>query len=173
MSSDDQSSADSADDEAVRTVLRGWANDAGWNEFDFLTHGSHATVIKPRHGSRIAVLAGALLSGVVTQSWSRDTRESWRDSLTHSLTSIRARFERLWGWAYRFEAYTPAAKRVRGYYALPLLWRDRVIGWGNLAVEGGRLSARFGYVEGRAPREAVFRRELEAEMGRMRAFLGC
>ena len=23
----------------------------------------------------------------------------------------RDRFERLWGWAYRFEAYTPAAKR--------------------------------------------------------------
>ena len=50
----------------------------------------------------------------------------------------RRRFEILWGWAYRFEAYTPAAKRTLGYYALPLLWRDRVIGWGNLAVrEGG------------------------------------
>ena len=45
----------------------------------------------------------------------------------------RARFERLWGWVYRFEAYTPALKRKRGYYALPLLWRDRVIGWSNLS----------------------------------------
>jgi len=36
----------------------------------------------------------------------------------------RRRFEMFWAWAYRFEAYTPAAKRVRGYYALPLLWRD-------------------------------------------------
>jgi uncharacterized protein YcaQ len=34
----------------------------------------------------------------------------------------RDRFEMLWGWAYRFEAYTPAAKRKLGYYALPLLW---------------------------------------------------
>ena len=85
----------------------------------------------------------------------------------------RARFERLWGWAYRFEAYTPAAKRVRGYYALPLLWRDRVIGWGNLAVEAGVLGADFGFVAGRAPRDAVFRRELDAEMQRMREFLGC
>ncbi|EWS60580.1 hypothetical protein Y695_04569 [Hydrogenophaga sp. T4] len=41
----------------------------------------------------------------------------------------RDRFERLWDWAYRFEAYTPPAKRVRGYYAMPLLWRDQVIGW--------------------------------------------
>lgn len=36
----------------------------------------------------------------------------------------RRRFELLWGWPYRFEAYTPPAKRKLGYYALPLLWRD-------------------------------------------------
>ena len=51
----------------------------------------------------------------------------------------RARFARLWGWEYRFEAYTPPAKRQRGYYALPLLWRDRVIGWANLSVKNGEL----------------------------------
>ena len=45
----------------------------------------------------------------------------------------RRRFEHLWGWAYRFEAYTPEAKRQFGYYAMPLLWGDRVIGWVNLA----------------------------------------
>src|SRR5262249_8069216 len=38
----------------------------------------------------------------------------------------RTRFELLWGWVYRFEAYTPVAKRRLGYYALPLLFRDRV-----------------------------------------------
>ncbi|MGE5171111.1 MAG: DNA glycosylase AlkZ-like family protein, partial [Rudaea sp.] len=41
----------------------------------------------------------------------------------------RARFERLWGWAYRFEAYTPVARRKLGYYALPLVAGDAVIGW--------------------------------------------
>ena len=64
----------------------------------------------------------------------------------------RRRFELLWGWAYRFEAYTPAPKRKLGYYALPLLWRDRVIGWANLAVERGRLRPTFGHVD-RAPTE--------------------
>ncbi len=49
----------------------------------------------------------------------------------------RRRFEMLWGWAYRFEAYTPVPKRKLGYYALPLLWRDRVIGWGNVSVKDG------------------------------------
>jgi uncharacterized protein YcaQ len=83
----------------------------------------------------------------------------------------RQRFEVLWGWAYRFEAYTPQSKRKLGYYALPLLWRDRVIGWANLAMRAGALQAEFGYVTGAKPREHGFTRELEAELDRMRRFL--
>ena len=82
----------------------------------------------------------------------------------------RHRFELLWGWAYRFEAYTPAAKRKIGYYALPLLWRDRVIGWGNVSVKNRTLAADLGYVSS-APRDRAFKRELEAELERMRVFL--
>jgi uncharacterized protein len=84
----------------------------------------------------------------------------------------RARFEFLWGWVYRFEAYTPVAKRVRGYYALPLLWRDRVIGWGNLSVENGKLKSDLGFVDAKAARDAAFKRGLEEELERVRAFLG-
>jgi uncharacterized protein YcaQ len=83
----------------------------------------------------------------------------------------RDRFELLWNWGYRFEAYTPAAKRKLGYYALPLLWRDRVIGWGNVSVADSRLKPEFGYVAS-APRDRVFKRELDAELERMRTFLG-
>jgi uncharacterized protein len=84
----------------------------------------------------------------------------------------RNRFELLWDWRYRFEAYTPAPKRKLGYYALPLLWRDRVIGWGNISVKKGELSSEFGYVESRPPRDRAFKRELEAELDRVRTFLG-
>jgi uncharacterized protein len=84
----------------------------------------------------------------------------------------RARFELLWDWIYRFEAYTPAPKRKLGYYALPLLWRDRVIGWGNLTLKDGALTYQLGYVAGRSPRDRAFKRELEAEKERMRIFLG-
>ena len=83
----------------------------------------------------------------------------------------RRRFELFWGWAYRFEAYTPAPKRKLGYYALPLLWRERVIGWGNLSVVAGVLQAQLQYVEGEAPHEVAFHEELEAELARMRVFL--
>jgi uncharacterized protein YcaQ len=91
----------------------------------------------------------------------------------------RTRFELLWGWVYRFEAYTPAPRRKLGYYALPLIWRDRVIGWGNLAVTvpkynlGPRtLTCELGYVAGKPPRDRAFKRELEAELEQMRLFLG-
>ena len=87
------------------------------------------------------------------------------------LVRDRHRFELLWGWVYRFEAYTPAPKRKLGYYALPLLWRDRVIGWGNLSVKNGKLQSELGYVES-APRDRAFKRELDAELDRTRVFLG-
>jgi uncharacterized protein len=83
----------------------------------------------------------------------------------------RDRFELLWGWLYRFEAYTPVPKRKLGYYAMPLLWRDRVVGWANLSVEKGRLKSEFGYVESPAPSDPSFKRELDAELDRMRSFL--
>jgi uncharacterized protein YcaQ len=84
----------------------------------------------------------------------------------------RRRFEILWGWPYRFEAYTPAGKRKLGYYALPLLWRNRVIGWGNLSVVEGTLRSDFGYVASKPPRDRAFRRALEDELNRLRVFLG-
>jgi uncharacterized protein YcaQ len=82
----------------------------------------------------------------------------------------RARFEILWGWRYRFEAYTPASKRKLGYYALPLLWKDRVIGWGNVALRRGELDVDLGFVH-RRPADSAFTRELDAELKRLRDFL--
>jgi len=83
----------------------------------------------------------------------------------------RERFERLWGWEYRFEAYTPVAERQRGYYALPLLWRDQVIGWANVIVKQGVVEADFGFANPRPPREREFKTALEEEIERLRSFL--
>ena len=84
----------------------------------------------------------------------------------------RRRFEHLWAWAYRFEAYTPVRKRQLGYYALPLLWDDRIVGWGNLSVAAGKLQAHFGYTGGAPPADSAFAPALDDELSRLRAFLG-
>jgi uncharacterized protein YcaQ len=84
----------------------------------------------------------------------------------------RRRFELFWGWAYRFEAYTPAPKRKLGYYALPLLWRDAAVGWGNLSVSDETLHAEVGFATRSPLRDAGFKSALEAELGAMARFLG-
>jgi hypothetical protein len=103
----------------------------------------------------------------------------------------RARFEHLWGWPYRFEAYTPVKKRSRGYYAMPVLWRADVIGWANVSALGlsteamsaagakvdatgargeDKLIVDVGFVTTR-PRDPDFRRELDTEIARLAEFL--
>ena len=82
----------------------------------------------------------------------------------------RQRFEHIWGWPYRFEAYVPERNRRRGYYAMPLLWMDRVIGWANCTRPGDRLQVRPGFVAGK-PKERDFRQAFDHEVARMEQFL--
>lgn len=83
----------------------------------------------------------------------------------------RRRFERFWNWAYRFEAYTPAHKRQLGHYALPLLWRERVVGWANVAVRNGRLQPEVGFAGPRLA-EPAFVAAVDDELQRLHTFLG-
>jgi uncharacterized protein YcaQ len=82
----------------------------------------------------------------------------------------RRRFEHIWGWAYRFEAYVPERNRRLGYYAMPLLWMDRVIGWVNCTRPGDRLQVKMGFVAGK-PKERDFRQAFDHEVARMERFL--
>ena len=87
------------------------------------------------------------------------------------LVRDRERFVQLWGWTYRFEAYVPEAKRKLGYYAMPVLWRDEVVGWTNAKLENERLKVEFGYA-GKRPRAKAFRLLAEVEVESMARFLG-
>jgi uncharacterized protein len=83
----------------------------------------------------------------------------------------RRRFEYFWGWPYRFEAYTPPAKRKLGYYAMPLLWRADVIGWVNATKRDNDLKIDAGFLSGRPPKEKSFATAFAAESQRLREFL--
>ena len=93
----------------------------------------------------------------------------WRPSTR--IVWDRRRVELLWGWPYRFEASTPESRRRFGYYALPVLWRDAVVGWANVSQGEDGLGVELGYVAGRAPRDRRFRGALSEELAHLEAFL--
>jgi uncharacterized protein YcaQ len=82
----------------------------------------------------------------------------------------RRRFQLFWDWEYKFEAYVPAHKRRMGHYAMPMLWREHVLGWANLKVVDGRLKHELGFV-GPRPRGRDFRLALEEALQQMHQFL--
>ena len=84
----------------------------------------------------------------------------------------RRRFELLWGWTYKFEAYTPAAKRTMGHYALPLLYGDRAVGWANATLVGkARLEVHVGFADKAWAREKALALAIDDELVRMAEFL--
>lgn len=70
-----------------------------------------------------------------------------------NLICDRARTELVWGFDYRIEIYVPKAKRRYGYYVLPILWGDDLIGRIDAAVDKteGRLRVLSVHSEPRPP----------------------
>lgn len=89
--------------------------------------------------------------------------------------SARGWAKMLFDFDYKWEVYTPAAQRRFGYYALPILWRDRLVarfdsrlerGTGTLVVLGLWLE------DAQLVHDAAFQGAMRLGMARFLAFLG-
>jgi uncharacterized protein YcaQ len=128
-----------------------------------------------------AELVEVRVEGIKDRAYTRPSARPRRPNRPHAtllspfdtLIWDRARTRRLFGFDYTIEVYVPEAKRVYGYFVLPLLLGDRLVARFDLKADRrtSRLLVRGAYVEPGAD-VAVVADAAAAELDAVRHWLG-
>lgn len=91
-----------------------------------------------------------------------------------NLISDRDRMMRLFGFFYRIEIYTPRAQRKHGFFVLPILDGDKLVGRIDPAMdrEGEKLNVHAVHAETNAPGASAVAKRIAAAIGDLAEFLG-
>jgi uncharacterized protein YcaQ len=91
-----------------------------------------------------------------------------------NLICDRERTELMWDFYFRIEIYVPAAKRQYGYYVLPILHGDQLIGRIDPKMDrkNRRLEINAMYAEAGAPQGETTGRAIQAAIADLAQFLG-
>jgi uncharacterized protein YcaQ len=172
-----------SDDEAMKALLMRAARSHGVGMARCLADYYRLNIVTSRR--LLAELAGdGALREVEVEGWRhpaflhpeaqlpRWIRASALLSPFDSLVWQRERTEALFDFRYRIEIYTPADKRVHGYYVLPFLLGDRIVGRVDLKADRPTraLLVQGAYAEPGAPPETAV--ELAAELWQLAGWLG-